>query len=42
MRTGALERVSSIRLRRLPAWSPAEVERVKKAAHDLDELFKSE
>ena len=41
-RTGTRERVSAIRLRRLPAWSRADIERVRKEAHELDELFKVE
>lgn len=37
--TGQRKRVSTIRLRRLPAWSRADVERVRMRARELDELF---
>jgi hypothetical protein len=41
-RAGTRERVSTIRLRRLPAWSRADIKRVQRRAQELDELFKSE
>lgn len=41
-RTGQLERVSNIRLRRLPAWTQSDVRRVTEAAAEFDELFKDE
>jgi len=41
-RAGTRERVSTIRLRRLPAWSRADIERVKRQAGELDDLFKAE
>jgi hypothetical protein len=37
---GTRERVSTIRLRRLPAWSRSDIERVRKETHELDDLFK--
>jgi hypothetical protein len=39
-RTGQVKRVSTIRLRRLPAWSKADIERVDRRARDLDVLFR--
>lgn len=39
---GQRKRVSTIRLRRLPAWSRADVDRVAKRAKELDELFSDE
>ena len=41
-RAGTKERVSTIRLRRLPAWSSADIKRVQKEARELDDLFKDE
>jgi hypothetical protein len=41
-RTGQRDRVSTIRLRRLPAWTRAEIARVQREARALDDLFKSE
>ncbi|MBV9945546.1 MAG: hypothetical protein JOZ69_01705 [Myxococcales bacterium] len=38
-RSGQVKRVSTLRLRRLPAWSKADIERVEKRAHALDALF---
>jgi hypothetical protein len=41
-RAGTTERVSTIRLRRLPAWSRSDLERVQRQAHELDEMFNTE
>lgn len=41
-RTGQLKRVSNVRLRRLPAWSKADIQRVENRARELDELFEKE
>jgi hypothetical protein len=41
-RTGTRERVSTVRLRRLPVWSRAEIARVRSQAHELDDLFRTE
>jgi len=38
-RRGQRLRVSEVRFRRLPAWSRSDMERIKKAAHALDDLF---
>jgi hypothetical protein len=38
-RRGQRLRVSEVRLRRLPAWSRADLARVEKAARELDDLF---
>ena len=39
-RMGTRERVSTIRLRRLPAWSRSDIEGVRRETHELDDLFK--
>jgi|CZKU01.1.fsa_nt_gi hypothetical protein len=41
-RAGTRERVSTIRFRRLPTWSRADIARTQKRAHEFDDLFKSE
>lgn len=38
-RGGQRRRISEVRLRRVPAWSRADLARVEKAARELDDLF---
>jgi hypothetical protein len=38
-RGGQRRRISEVRLRRLPAWSRADLARVEKASRELDDLF---